>query len=360
MNAAHARENELVDARRRWRCCSGNSSAAAAAIRALTDAELDRAATVSLYSDAPLTCQFVLEDHAVRHSYHHLAGNQAGVEARSRDRRRCYSADAMTGQQGGGRPAAMRSGPGDYAPPYDYSSGALPPNVQNRYLMLNWPCVPGLPEVGLAVARIEGVRARRRRQDQRVVVVALGEVDVRQVDGRVGPRQAGALVERVEDVGRRLLVEEVDHVQLEPNPLRPPTCQLVRDEQVGAGQERRAAHVAAAVHEHRDGVGRVHDRAHRRAAAGVDEAADLGAERQACRSRRTSRRPDDRWRDGRARRGCRANPTRARRGPTPVLPRCPGARCCRPAAGRSPRTCRSSASRFRPSSPARHSCHRAG
>ena len=50
-----------------------NSATAAAAIRALSDAELDRAAPVSLYSDAPLTCQFVLEDHAVRHSYHHLA-----------------------------------------------------------------------------------------------------------------------------------------------------------------------------------------------------------------------------------------------------------------------------------------------
>ena len=30
-------------------------------------------AAVSLYADAPVTCQFVLEDHAVRHSYHHLA-----------------------------------------------------------------------------------------------------------------------------------------------------------------------------------------------------------------------------------------------------------------------------------------------
>ena len=50
-----------------------NSAAAAAAIRALDDEALDRAATVSLYADAPLTCQFVLEDHAVRHSYHHLA-----------------------------------------------------------------------------------------------------------------------------------------------------------------------------------------------------------------------------------------------------------------------------------------------
>ena len=50
-----------------------SSAAAAAAIRALSETELDRAAPVSLNSDAPLTCQFMLEDHAVRHSYHHLA-----------------------------------------------------------------------------------------------------------------------------------------------------------------------------------------------------------------------------------------------------------------------------------------------
>lgn len=36
------------------------------------DAQLDQAAPVSLNADAPLTCQFMLEDHAVRHSYHHL------------------------------------------------------------------------------------------------------------------------------------------------------------------------------------------------------------------------------------------------------------------------------------------------
>ena len=56
-----------------------NSSAAAAAVRALSDAELDRAAPASLYSDAPITCQFMLEDHAVRHSYHHLARIRAAV-----------------------------------------------------------------------------------------------------------------------------------------------------------------------------------------------------------------------------------------------------------------------------------------
>ena len=40
----------------------------------------DRAAPVSLNSDAPLTCQFFLEDHAVRHSYHHLPQIKAALE----------------------------------------------------------------------------------------------------------------------------------------------------------------------------------------------------------------------------------------------------------------------------------------
>jgi len=53
--------------------------ALAAAVRALSDEELDRAAAVSLNADAPLTCQFFLEDHAVRHSYHHLARIRAAL-----------------------------------------------------------------------------------------------------------------------------------------------------------------------------------------------------------------------------------------------------------------------------------------
>jgi hypothetical protein len=73
MNARHAEENGAVTTTVALDLLRQNSAAAAAAIRALSDEELDRAATVSLYSDAPLTCQFVLEDHAVRHSYHHLA-----------------------------------------------------------------------------------------------------------------------------------------------------------------------------------------------------------------------------------------------------------------------------------------------
>jgi hypothetical protein len=43
------------------------------------DEDLDQAAPVSLNSNAPLTCQFVLEDHAVRHSYHHLARIRAAL-----------------------------------------------------------------------------------------------------------------------------------------------------------------------------------------------------------------------------------------------------------------------------------------
>ena len=73
MNARHASENADVTKEAAIDLLRQNSAAAAAAIRALSDEELAMAAPVSLYSDAPLTCQFVLEDHAVRHSYHHLA-----------------------------------------------------------------------------------------------------------------------------------------------------------------------------------------------------------------------------------------------------------------------------------------------
>jgi hypothetical protein len=73
LNANHANENDAVTKEQALELLRRNSAAAAAAIRALGDEELDRAAPVSLNFDAPLTCQFFLEDHAVRHSYHHLA-----------------------------------------------------------------------------------------------------------------------------------------------------------------------------------------------------------------------------------------------------------------------------------------------
>jgi len=81
MNAGHAREYDAVTKEAALDLLRLNSIAAAAAIRALSDEELDRAAPVSLYSDAPLTCQFVLEDHAVRHSFHHLARIRRALKA---------------------------------------------------------------------------------------------------------------------------------------------------------------------------------------------------------------------------------------------------------------------------------------
>jgi hypothetical protein len=73
MNAKHAAEHAAVTKTAALELLRTNSAVAAAAIRALSDEQLKNAATVSLYGDAPLTCQFFLEDHAVRHSYHHLA-----------------------------------------------------------------------------------------------------------------------------------------------------------------------------------------------------------------------------------------------------------------------------------------------
>ena len=73
MNAQHARKHESVTKDVALDLLRRNSAAAANAIRALDDEDLDQTAPVSLNSNAPLTCQFVLEDHAVRHSYHHLA-----------------------------------------------------------------------------------------------------------------------------------------------------------------------------------------------------------------------------------------------------------------------------------------------
>jgi hypothetical protein len=80
INAGHAKEHDGVTREVALALLQTNSAAAAAAIRALSDEELDRAAPVSLYGGAPLTCQFVLEDHAVRHSYHHLARIRAAVK----------------------------------------------------------------------------------------------------------------------------------------------------------------------------------------------------------------------------------------------------------------------------------------
>ena len=84
MNAEHAKKNDAVTKEETLELLRRNSAAAAAAIRDLDDNDLDQAALASLYSDAPVTCQFILEDHAVRHSYHHLARIQMAVQTNVR------------------------------------------------------------------------------------------------------------------------------------------------------------------------------------------------------------------------------------------------------------------------------------
>jgi hypothetical protein len=79
MNADHAKANESASKDATLALLATNAAAAAKAIRALSDEELDRVAPISLYSNAPLTCQFMLEDHAVRHSYHHLAAIRSAL-----------------------------------------------------------------------------------------------------------------------------------------------------------------------------------------------------------------------------------------------------------------------------------------
>ena len=79
MNAAHARDNAGATKADALGLLRKNSREAAAAVRALTDAELDQAAPFSLSFDAPVTAQFVIEDHALRHSWHHLARIRAAL-----------------------------------------------------------------------------------------------------------------------------------------------------------------------------------------------------------------------------------------------------------------------------------------
>ena len=80
MNARHSSEYDSVTKEATLDLLRRNSADAAAAIRALTDAELDQAVTVSLNAGAPLSCQFIVEAHAIGHSFHHLALLRAALK----------------------------------------------------------------------------------------------------------------------------------------------------------------------------------------------------------------------------------------------------------------------------------------
>jgi hypothetical protein len=73
LNAKHAHAHAEVTKAAALKLLRRNSHEAANAVRAFTDEELDRAAPFSLSFGAPVTAQFVIEDHALRHSWHHLA-----------------------------------------------------------------------------------------------------------------------------------------------------------------------------------------------------------------------------------------------------------------------------------------------
>jgi hypothetical protein len=73
LNAKHAQDNAQVSKSVALDLLRQNSGEAAAAVRAFTDQELDKATPFSLNFGAPMTAQFVIEDHAMRHSWHHLA-----------------------------------------------------------------------------------------------------------------------------------------------------------------------------------------------------------------------------------------------------------------------------------------------
>jgi hypothetical protein len=73
MNAQHAQAQVNVTKAAALELLRRNSQEAAAAVRTFTDDELDQAAPFSLSFGAPVTAQFVIEDHALRHSWHHLA-----------------------------------------------------------------------------------------------------------------------------------------------------------------------------------------------------------------------------------------------------------------------------------------------
>ena len=73
LNAGHARDHAKVTKADALDLLRKNSREAAVAVRGFTDEQLDQAAPFSLSYGAPVTAQFVIEDHPVRHSWHHLA-----------------------------------------------------------------------------------------------------------------------------------------------------------------------------------------------------------------------------------------------------------------------------------------------
>ena len=63
---------------------AGRHAEAAATIRALDDAQLDRVAPTAVHWGAPLSVQYVIEQHPIAHPYIHLESIRAALDARPR------------------------------------------------------------------------------------------------------------------------------------------------------------------------------------------------------------------------------------------------------------------------------------
>lgn len=80
-NAQHASEHANTQQDEAVELLRKNGATAAAAIRDLTDEQLDLATPNSLHADAPVTTQFWIENHPLAHAYRHLASMRAALNA---------------------------------------------------------------------------------------------------------------------------------------------------------------------------------------------------------------------------------------------------------------------------------------
>ena len=73
INGKHATEHRSPTKTEAIELLRTNSRVAADTVRKFTDEQLDTAAPFGLSYGAPVTAQFVIEDHPLRHAWHHLA-----------------------------------------------------------------------------------------------------------------------------------------------------------------------------------------------------------------------------------------------------------------------------------------------
>ncbi len=81
INATHAADHAHPTKEETLALLRENSTRAVDQVRGYSDEELDRAATVSLHANAPLTAQYFIEQHPLSHPYIHLESIRAALAA---------------------------------------------------------------------------------------------------------------------------------------------------------------------------------------------------------------------------------------------------------------------------------------